>query len=122
MSDCGCSREGRGFEEGFEREGRNCEFEERREVRNVEFEDRRGEFNHRRGCRCLANNVERLIRDIRRDARTLECEFERLEDRGCIRRSNNWDNWDNWDNWGNGCNSCGCNRCHRCNRCNRCNF
>lgn len=107
MSDC--EREIRGFEDEFRREGCGCELEESREVRNSEFEERTGEFNSRRGCRCLANDIERLIRDIRRDTKELECKFNRLEERGCIRSLNNEDN---------GCNCC--NHCNRCNRCSRC--
>lgn len=79
---------------------------EERDFEEFNFEGR----NSRRGCRCLANDVERLIRDIRRDANRLSREFDRLEDRGCIRNTRN--SWSDSDDWG------GCGSCNRCNRCN----
>ena len=79
-----------------------------REFETFSFEDSNFEGrSSRRGCRCLANDVERLIRDIRRDANRLAREFDRLEDRGCIRNTRN------------SCDDCdSCNSCSRCNSCN----
>lgn len=67
-----------------------------------------GNENNRRGCRCLANDVQRLICDIKRDAERLNRVFDELEDRGCIRNEERSE-------------GCGCNRCNRCNQCHRCN-
>lgn len=71
-----------------------------------------GNVGGRRGCNCLANDIEKLINDIKKDAEVLGRRFDELEDRGCIRGTRD-------DNDGCGCNRCGCNRCRRCG-CNRC--
>ena len=65
--------------------------------------------NSRRGCRCLANDVQKIINDLIEDVKDLDDAFDKLRDEGCIRNDN--------DNNNGGCNGCRCHRgcgCHRC--------
>ena len=50
--------------------------------------------NSRRGCRCLANDVQKIINDLIEDVKDLDDAFDELRDEGCIRNDN--DNNGGW--------------------------
>lgn len=81
--------------------------------------------NSRRGCRCLANDVQKIINDLIEDVKDLDDAFDELRDEGCIRNDNDNNNNNNNNNNNGGCNGCGCGchcgcRCHRGCGCHRC--
>lgn len=63
----------------------------------------------RRGCTCLANDLQSRIDDLVDDIEDLQEAFDRLEDEDCIRKNAGCGN-------NCGCHGCGCHGCGGCCR------